>query len=94
MYAKFNRFEIKMTKDQAHTGSHPGPCDNDVEYLLTLPAIKKELKKISDVDLAAELKECGAWDNEQLKDRQENEARIIWLAAGQITEDIYEKESK
>lgn len=93
MYAQFNRFEISMTKEQAHDASHQGSCDNDVAELLTYPKIKRQLKKISDSDLADELREYGAWDDEQLMDRKENEARIIWIAAGNIKDDLYEKQS-
>jgi len=94
MIAQFNRFEIKMTMAQAHTGSHPGACDNDVEYLLTIPVIQRELRRIPDGKLADELDEYGAWDDEQLKDRKENEKRIVWIAAGNITEMEYQKKNK
>lgn len=87
MYATFNRFEIQMTLAQAESASHPGPCDADVAQLLTLPAIKRQLKKIDDATLQAELKEYGAWDDEELQDRAANESRIIWLAAGNITDE-------
>lgn len=88
MYAKFNRFEIKMTKRQALFASHSGQCDNDVDALLKLPAIKRQLAKISDADLIAELSEYGAWDQDELQDRQNNDARIIWIAAGNIAEEL------
>ena len=91
MIAYFNGFEIEMTKKEAASASHPGPCDADVAYLLTLPKIKRQLKKIPDDVLAGVLKEYGAWDEEQLKDRGENESRIIWIAAGDIMEGIYER---
>jgi hypothetical protein len=91
MYASFNRFEIEMTKEQAHDASHSGSCDNDVAELLTNPKVKRQLKKIPDDLLAAELREFGAWDETELADRKENEARIIWIAAGNITEMEWEK---
>ncbi len=86
MIATFNRFEIEMTMNQANSASHQGRCDEDVEYLLTNRKIQNQLKKISDETLAAELKEYGAWDEEELKNRQDNEQRIIWLAAGEIVD--------
>lgn len=91
MWATFNRFEIEMTKRQAESASHPGPCDNDVEILLQDRKIKRQLAKIPDKKLAEELKEYGAWSDEELENRKENEARIIWLAAGNIIEELYEK---
>jgi len=87
MYALFNRFEIEMTLAQAQSASQPGKdASDDVNALLQLPKIKRQLAKISDDDLAAELREYGAWDDEELQDRQANEQRIIWLAAGNIVD--------
>jgi hypothetical protein len=84
MYASFNHFEIEMTKKQAISASHPGPCDLDVKALLHIPAIKKQLARIPDDVLAAELYDYTDWD---VSNRAENEERIIWIAAGDITED-------
>ena len=89
MYSQFNRFEIELTKKEAAMASHSGACDNDVAYLLTLPKVKRQLKNIPDELLAAELKEYGAWDQDELAIRTDNEARIIWIAAGNITEKNY-----
>ncbi len=86
MFASFNRFEIKMTKKQAISASHPGPCDLDVKALLRIPAIKRQLAKISDADLIAELYDYGAWNDEELAVRADNEERIVWIAAGDIAE--------
>lgn len=94
MFASFNRFEIQMTKKQALSVSHNGVCDDDVACLLMLPTIKRQLAKISDNALAAELPEYGAWNDEELADRKANESRIIWIAAGNIREDMYEKSRK
>lgn len=91
MFAQFNHFEIEMTLSQAQSASHQGQCDNDVKALLQVPKIRRQLAKISDQDLIKELKEYGAWDNEELQDRQENDARIIWIAAGDIAEEYASK---
>lgn len=87
MWASFNRFEIQLTKKQAASTSHSGDCEPEVLELLQLPAVKRQLKKINSEDLAAELKEYGAWNEEELADRAENEKRIIWIAACNITEE-------
>lgn len=89
MFALFNQFEIQMTKEQAHSVSHMGQCDADVDILLEDPKIKRQMKKIPDEKLAAELKEYGAWDEKDLADRKANEQRIVWIAAGNIIEDLY-----
>lgn len=87
MWATFNRFELQMTKTQAASASHAGQCDDDVRELLKLPDIKRQLKKIDDATLAEELKEYGAWDAEELRDRDANEMRIVWIAACNIREE-------
>jgi len=87
MYAVFNSFELQITKDQALCGSHQGSCDDDVEGLLSLPAIKRQFKKIPPEKIREELKEYGAWDEEELKDEKQNQARILWIACGNIREE-------
>jgi hypothetical protein len=87
MFASLNRFEIELTRKQAAGASHSGACDDDVAALLTIPAIKRQLQKIPDEVLAAELQEYGAWDETELSIRADNEARIIWIAAGDIAEE-------
>jgi len=91
MYAPFNRFGIEMTLDQAQSASHAGDCEADVNELLQAPKIRRQLKKIQDADLIAELKEYGAWDVEELQDRAANEQRIIWTAACDIAEEYAER---
>ena len=91
MIALFERFEIKMTFSQAKGGSHSGRCDDDIQALLDCPKIKRQLKKIPPVDIAAELKGYGAWDEKELQDHEQNIQRIIWIAASNISEEHYDK---
>src|SRR4029077_12825206 len=80
------RIELQMTMDQAESASHQGECDDDTRELSKVPAIAEQLTKIDPVVLAAELKEYGAWDAEELADHDQNVQRILWLAAGDIAE--------
>jgi hypothetical protein len=82
-WATFNRFEIEMPVEAVNDCHHQGACDEDVEYWQR----KIDLSHISDEKLSAELKEYGAWDADELSDREANERRIIWLAAGNIQEE-------
>ena len=86
MIASFDRFSIKLTMQQTLSCSHPGPCDSDVRALLKLPSVQRQLKKIPSRILRDELREYGAWDEAELSIRTENNARIIWIAAGDIAE--------
>lgn len=80
------RIEIKLTKKQASIGSHSGQCDTDIKYLRQLPAIKRQLDKIDAELLRGELKEFGAWDENELQDHNANLDRILWIACGDILE--------
>ena len=90
MFVYFNHFTIAMTKKQAAACSHPGACDADVAALVGTPAMERQLRRIPDVDLVAELKEYGAWDDLELHNRIQNERRIVWVAAGNIMDEIHE----
>ena len=91
MIAYFDRFIIEMTKEQAHDVSHQGACDNDVKELIKVPKIARQLKKINPDLIRAELKEYGAWDEVELSDNDANFERIIWIAGGNIKEELYER---
>lgn len=86
MFACFNRFELQMTMAQAESASHQGQCDDDVAALVRAPAIRRQLDKIGPDKLAAELKEYGAWDADELSDYDANRERIARIAAGDIVE--------
>ena len=76
------RIELQLTKDQAMTGSHQGACDDGVAYLRTVPAIRHQLAKVDPETLRDELREYGAWEDEELADHDENLSRLLWLACG------------
>lgn len=81
------RIELKLTKSQARQASHPGPCDRDVQALSRVPEIRRQLDKIDPETLRQELKEYGAWDAGELESHTDNLQRILWIAAGDITEE-------
>lgn len=91
MQAHFDRFSITLTKDQARSASHQGQCDCDVAELSRVPAIARQLAKITPEALRAELKEYGAWDAAELADHDQNLQRILWLAAGNIVDESNHK---
>jgi hypothetical protein len=80
------RIELKMTREQARSASHPGPCDTDVESLVKRPSISCQLSAIDPRVLRDELREYGAWDETELADHDQNLHRLVWLAAGDIIE--------
>jgi len=86
--------ELKMTLDQARSASHSGSCDSDVRELSKIPAIARQLRRISADTLRRELKEHGAWDSEELDDHDQNLQRILWLASGSILDEYHEKRER
>jgi len=82
------RIELHLTKDQARTGSHPGPCDDDIAYLRTLPKIKRQLAQVDPDILRCELKDYGAWDADELADHDANLDRVLWIACCDIREEL------
>ncbi len=80
------RIELQMTKAQAASCSHPGQCDGDVSALAKNPKIARQLVKINPELLAAELREYGAWDSSELDDHEQNLQRLLWIAAGDISD--------
>ena len=90
MLAIFNQFVIEMTMAEAESCTHAGRCDEDVAALVAKPKIQRQLKKIKPEDIKAELGWAGYMRSE-LKDAKANCDRIVWLAAGQIVDEAYEK---
>lgn len=88
MEAYFERFTIELTAEQARYGSQPGvDASPAIHELLQEPQIAVQIENIPASDLAAELKEYGAWDEEELKDIDDNRARILWIACGNVREE-------
>ena len=77
----FEGFGLSMPDDAVADCSHQGQCDEDVEYW---SARIDRPETITPEALAAELREYGAWDQDELADDAANWRRIIWLAAGNI----------
>ena len=77
---------LVITREEANIGSHQGQCDDDIAYLRTVPRIRRQLAKINPELLRKELKEYGAWDDEDLADHDANLSRILWIACGDIVD--------
>jgi hypothetical protein len=85
--ATFDHFDIVMSRDDAHAAHHQGRCDDDVAALAAEKYIAAQLEVIGADAIRAELRRWGAWDDAELADDEQNRQRIVWLAAGNITEE-------
>lgn len=87
--AYFERFVIELEDDDALSGSHPGPCDDDIKALLELPYIKAQFDDIlKPDDIRDELKDYGAWDEDELANDDDNQKRILWCACCDIRDEL------
>jgi hypothetical protein len=82
--ASFERFEITLPYRAVQDCHHQGSCDDEVDYWVK----HIDLSHIDPEDLKTELKEYGAWNDEELSDHDENLKRIVWIAAGNIQEGL------
>jgi hypothetical protein len=95
MYAYFEHgFSLQLTRDQAESTFHQGDCLNEVRELLKNKNIERQLNKIDPEDIRRELKSTGGWESEELTDNEANRERILWIAAGNIVEEIKEKKRR
>lgn len=89
-WASFNRFEMRIPGEAVMDCSHSGACDLDVAHWAPLVAKQVEadgfsLRPTPD-KVREELKEYGAWSDEELMDDEANWQRIVWIAANDISE--------
>lgn len=84
--------QLEFTEEQVGSVVAIGNAEEWVAALLEDPSIRKQLDEISDDALREELDEYGVWDYIELEDRQENERRLVWLAACDVHEAVREGE--
>ena len=73
----FTYFELELPIDALKECYHSGSCDDAVEHWVNKVKIEVEPEK-----LAKELREHGAWSDEELRDHEQNKRRILWIASG------------
>jgi len=78
--------DLKLTRVDAESCNHSGPCDDDVAILMEKPYVKRQLNMLDPDRLKRELSEYGAWDDNELSDHNDNLTRWVWISAGDIAE--------
>lgn len=86
--------ELQITKAQAATCSHTGPCDADVLWLSKQPKIGRQLAKLDPGTVRQHLDDYGAWDDADLDDHEQNLRRLLWCACCDIAEEVAAKQHK
>lgn len=80
------RIELALPLADAQSCHHSGQCDADVEALAHAPYVAEQLAAIAPDVLREELREYGAWEDDELQDHAQNLQRILWLLACDIAE--------
>lgn len=88
------RIELQISREDAESASHPGPCDADVARLRDVPYIREQLDKLSPALVIECLRDYGAWDAEELANHENNLDRLLWIACGDISEDVFTRENE
>jgi hypothetical protein len=84
--ASHGYIELAIDLDDAATGYHMGPCDDDIDALRRVPYIAEQLSALSADVVTDVLREYGAWTAEELADHDVNLSRLLWLACGDIVD--------
>lgn len=82
---------LSLTIEEAESVSHSGRCDEDVQALADEAHISAQLDAIGADAIRAGLKEAGAWDETELADDTANRLRAVWLAGGDVKENLSQK---
>ena len=84
------RIELNISQRVAEIGYHSGQCDRDLEWIRKNEEhVERQLRKVDPELLREELREYGAWDDEELQDHDVNLTRLLWLACGDIVEELW-----
>jgi len=78
--------DLRLTKKDAAQCSHSGDCEADVLFVMQKKYVKKQLAAIKPDQLKKELRDYGAWSEDELKNYQQNLVRWVWISAGDIIE--------
>ena len=80
----FNYGELVLPVGALEQCHHSGRCDDDVAFWV--PQINWSAQSMTADDIRKELKDYGAWDEDELADDEANKPRILWIAAGDYQE--------
>jgi len=78
--------DLKLTYSDAQSVALSGDMENNVIELMEKKYVKRQLDLINPKQLAKELNDYGAWDDDELKNHKENLKRWVWLSGCDIVE--------
>jgi hypothetical protein len=78
------RLEIDLTAAQIFSVSMAGPRDREILKLSEYPDVLDQTAYWEPEAVAANLREFGAWSEEELKDHQANIRRTLWTVCCEL----------
>lgn len=79
--------ELHFTEEEARMVPLSGRADDGVAALSRVPGIAEKVAALDPALVAKELREYGAWDDEELRDHEQNIQRLLWIAASDVQEE-------
>ena len=83
------KLEFVIKEEDAAIIDHPGDALNDLRILRNNKEIEDQLQNFDPKIVKEELKEIGAWDNEELMDHNFNLTRLLWIICCDVNEGAY-----
>lgn len=71
-----------------------GAADTAISEMLKLQEVIAEVNGIDKEKLKLELREYGAWSESELNVHEDNITRILWIACGNIQDELYNEQNK
>ena len=84
------RLSLTITTQQALDCTRPGDNGPSVQKLAAVREIAEQLDKFAVEDVAAELRDTGAWSEHELANHGANRLRLLWLACHDVIEEAAE----
>ena len=80
--------EIQLPGDCLLSIAQSGDNERDVMTSLGLDPVRSEINNLDSDDIRDELREYGAWDDEELADHERNKMRFLWIAAHNVADEV------
>jgi hypothetical protein len=84
--AMFDRFSLQVPQHIVDAVPDRGPADDAIGFHVYNSTIIDQLDSIGADRIRAELRQWGAWDDDELAHERENRERLLWLAVMNIKE--------
>ena len=82
-----NYVALSLRRTDVESCAQSGRNDEAVEEALRAPYVIAQFEALDPDAIRSEIREYGAWDDQELADDAQNQARLLWCAAWSIREE-------